>query len=108
VAVWVGFDDNRGLNLSGSTAAVPIYADFARRLPSHFFEEPFPEVPGVVTASVDPTTGMLVTEDCPTSVNEQFLAGTEPTERCTVHGGGSPAAAGGPGLPPVEGTEGPR
>lgn len=108
VAVWVGFDDNRGLNLSGSTAAVPIYADFARRLPAHFFEEPFPEVPGVVTASVDPTTGMLVTEDCPTSINEQFLEGTEPTERCTVHGGGSPAPAGGPGLPAVEGTEGPR
>jgi penicillin-binding protein 1B len=108
VAVWVGFDDNRGLNLSGSAAAVPIYADFARRLPSHFFEEPFPEVPGVVTASVDPTTGMLVTEDCPTSLNEQFLAGTEPTERCTVHGGGSLAPAGAPGLPPVEGTDAPR
>ncbi len=108
VAVWVGFDDNRGLNLSGSTAAVPIYADFARRLPSHFFEEPFPEVPGVVTASVDPTTGMLVTEDCPTSVNEQFLAGTEPTERCTVHGDGSPPPSGGTDLPPVEGTDGAR
>jgi penicillin-binding protein 1B len=85
VAVWVGFDDNRGLNLSGSTAAVPIYSEFVRRLPSHYFEEPFPAVPGVVTASVDPTTGMLVTEECPTSVNELFIAGTEPTERCTVH-----------------------
>lgn len=108
VAVWVGFDDNRGLNLSGSAAAVPIYAEFARRLPSHFFEEPFPEVPGVVTASVDPTTGMLVTEDCPTSVNEQFLSGTQPTERCTVHGGGSAAPAAGPALLPPEGAEGPR
>jgi len=99
VAVWVGFDDNRGLNLSGSTAAVPIYAAFARRLPSHLFEEPFPDVPGVVTASVDPTTGMLVTEECPTSVNELFVAGTEPTERCTVHaeGGTLPAPAGDPG-----------
>ena len=35
VAVWVGFDDNRGLNLSGSMAALPIYADFVRRLPTH-------------------------------------------------------------------------
>jgi len=96
VAVWVGFDDNRGLNLSGSTAAVPIYAAFARRLPSHLFEEPFPEVPGVVSASVDPTTGMLVTEECPTSVNELFVAGTEPTERCTVHGDGwAPASPAG-------------
>ena len=92
VAVWVGFDDNRGLNLSGAAAAVPIFAEFARRLPSHYFEEPFPEVPGVVTASVDPTTGMLVTEECPTSYNEVFLAGTEPTQRCTVHGAGGPPA----------------
>jgi penicillin-binding protein 1B len=88
VAVWVGFDDNRGLNLSGSMAALPIYVDFVRRLPSHDFETTFPTTPGVVTASIDPTTGMLVTEDCPTSFNEVFLAGTEPKQRCTVHGGG--------------------
>ena len=97
VAVWVGFDDNRGLSLSGSAAAVPIYSEFARRLPSHFFEEPFPEVPGTVSASVDPSTGMLVTEECPTSVNELFVAGTEPTARCTVHGGGGGAASSGVG-----------
>ncbi len=94
VAVWVGFDDNRGLNLSGSSAALPIFADFVRRLPSQYFEVPFPTTPGIVTASIDPTTGMLVTEECPTSLNEVFLAGTAPTERCTVHGGGGP----GPGI----------
>ena len=88
VAVWVGFDDNRGLNLSGSMAALPIFADFARRIPSHSFEVPFPLTEGVVTASIDPATGMLVTEECPASFNELFLAGTEPTVRCTVHGGG--------------------
>ena len=32
-AVWVGYDDNRGLNLSGSQAAVPIFADFSRAVP---------------------------------------------------------------------------
>jgi penicillin-binding protein 1B len=94
VAVWVGFDDNRGLNLSGSSAALPIFADFVRRLPPQYFEAPFPRTPGVVTASIDPTTGMLVTEECPKSFNEVFLEGTAPTERCTVHGGGGP----GPGI----------
>jgi penicillin-binding protein 1B len=93
VAVWVGFDDNRGLNLSGSSAALPIFADFVRRLPSQYFEAPFPTTPGVVSASIDPTTGMLVTEECPKSFNEVFLEGTAPKERCTVHGGGG----GGPG-----------
>jgi penicillin-binding protein 1B len=94
VAVWVGFDDNRGLNLSGSSAALPIFADFVRRLPSQYFETPFPSTPGVVTASIDPTTGMLVTEECPTSFDEVFLVGTQPKERCNVHGG----AAAGPGV----------
>ena len=56
VAVWVGFDDNRGLGLSGSAAAVPIFAEFVRRLPSHYFEEPFPTSPGVVTVQIDPTS----------------------------------------------------
>lgn len=85
VAVWVGFDDNRGLSLSGTMAAVPIFADFARRLPSHLFEAPFPQTAGVVTRSVDPDTGYLVTEECPRSLNEVFVAGTEPRERCPVH-----------------------
>lgn len=85
VAVWVGFDDNRGLNLSGAMAAVPIFAEFARRVPSHYFEEPFPEVPDVVTEKIDPTTGMLWTESCPEAWNEVFIMGTEPKEPCTAH-----------------------
>ena len=95
VAVWVGFDDNRGLNLSGSTAALPIWADFVRRLPTHWFETPFPRTPGVVTASIDPTTGLLVTEECPASLDEVFLEGTEPKQRCP-HGGGGVVP--GPGI----------
>lgn len=101
VAVWVGFDDNRGLNLSGSMAALPLFADFVRRLPSHLFEVPFAESPGVVTASIDPTTGYLVTEECPRALNELFVAGTEPKQRCPFHHGGPPeGAAPGPGIAP--------
>ena len=104
VAVWLGFDDNRGLNLSGSMAAVPIYAEFARRLPAHYFEDSFPQSPGVVGATIDPATGYLVTEDCPTSFNEVFVAGTEPKERCPVHRGYAAGGGGGgssePGLLP--------
>ncbi len=36
-AIWVGYDDNRGLNLSGSQAAVPIFAEFSRSLPAQPF-----------------------------------------------------------------------
>lgn len=86
-AVWVGFDDNRGLNLSGSMAAIPIFGEFVRRLPAHYFEEPFPTSPGVVGSLIDPASGLLATEECPSAVNEVFVVGTEPKERCTLHRG---------------------
>ena len=100
VAVWVGFDDNRGLGLSGSAAAVPIFADFARRIPSHYFEEPFPTSPGVVTVLIDPASGKFRTEACPESFAELFVAGTEPTEPCPLHGApkAEPAPFPGPGV----------
>ena len=48
------------------------------------FERP----PEVVTAEVDPESGMLATDDCPAPVHEVFLSGTRPTEKCDLHGGG--------------------
>jgi penicillin-binding protein 1B len=101
VAVWVGFDDNRGLGLSGSAAAVPIFAEFARRLPAHYFETPFPVSPGVVTVVIDPASGMFRTDACPQSFAELFVSGTEPTEPCPLHGApkAAPAPVPGPGVP---------
>ncbi len=64
-AVWVGYDDNRGLNLSGTQAAVPIFADFSKALPSQYFAEGFPVPSDIVTAEIDPETGFLATPRCP-------------------------------------------
>ncbi len=82
--VWVGFDDNRELNLSGSQAALPIWAEFMKRaasmLPLHG-EDFFPpeDVPKV---EIDPTTGMLATANCLEHEEEYFIKGTEPTVPC--------------------------
>ncbi len=100
VAVWVGFDDNRGLGLSGSAAAVPIFAEFVRRLPAYYFEVPFPSSPGVVTVDIDPVSGKFRTEACPQSFAELFVSGTEPTEPCPLHGVPKPVPVPGPGVPP--------
>jgi penicillin-binding protein 1B len=86
--IWVGYDDNRGLNLSGSQAAVPIFADFSRSLPPQLFAEGFPVPSDIVTADIDPDTGYLVTPYCPRRMTEVFIAGTAPTEICHVHEGG--------------------
>ncbi|HEY1434747.1 MAG TPA: PBP1A family penicillin-binding protein [Thermoanaerobaculia bacterium] len=85
-AVWVGYDDNRGLNLSGTQAAVPIFADFSRSIPAQFFAEDFPMPSDIVTAQIDPTTGFLASPSCPQTLSEVFIQGTAPTASCPVHG----------------------
>jgi penicillin-binding protein 1B len=82
--VWVGFDDNRELNLSGAQSALPIWTEFMKRavklkpLSSQEFEVP----EGVTDVEIDPTTGLLATERCLQREKEYFIKGTEPTLRC--------------------------
>jgi membrane carboxypeptidase/penicillin-binding protein len=39
----------------------------------------------IVTAEIDPTTGLLVTEKCPAKRTEYFIEGTQPQENCEAH-----------------------
>jgi len=87
IGVWVGFDDERAIRLTGSQAALPIWMDIARRmLPEQ--AAPFSPPAGVVARAIDPKTGQLATSQCPERVDEVFIEGTEPTVYCEVHGGG--------------------
>jgi penicillin-binding protein 1B len=79
--VWVGFDDNSDIGLTGGVIAAPIWGDFMiRALKIHpelggSFEDPG----GLVVCDIDPTTGAAPSEASPGSRREIFLAGTEPT-----------------------------
>jgi membrane carboxypeptidase/penicillin-binding protein len=75
------------LNLSGSQAAVPIFADFSRSLPPYLFSESFPVPSDIVTADIDPDTGYLFTPGCPRKMTEVFISGTAPSELCPEHQG---------------------
>lgn len=87
IGVWVGYDDERPLRLTGSQAALPIWMDLARRvIPPDV--PAFVMPPGVVTREIDPKTGQLATFQCPEHVSEVFIEGTEPSVYCEVHGGG--------------------
>lgn len=87
IGVWVGFDDERAIRLTGAQAALPIWLDIARRmLPEQ--APPFSPPSGIVTRAIDPKTGQLATSQCPEQVEEVFIEGTEPTVYCEVHGGG--------------------
>jgi penicillin-binding protein 1B len=82
--VWVGFDDNRELNLSGSQSALPIWTDFMKKAVSlrPLAGASFMVPDGVPEVEIDPTTGLLATENCLQREMEYFIKGTEPMLRC--------------------------
>ena len=76
VIAWVGYDDNRDLNLEGARSALPIWTEFMMKATAlyppkdpdqMYFEAP----PGIEFARVD---------------QEAFIAGTAPTSYCPLHG----------------------
>jgi penicillin-binding protein 1B len=88
--VWVGFDDNRDLGLSGGNAPAPIWADFMKRavaLPAYSDVKPFEMPDGVTKVTIDPESLALATPECPVTREEVYIHGTEPTEFCPLHGG---------------------
>jgi penicillin-binding protein 1B len=88
--VWVGFDDNRDLGLSGASAPAPIWADFMKRavaLPAYQNVQEFDMPDGVTKVTIDPESLMLATPECPVTREEVYIHGTEPTEFCPLHGG---------------------
>jgi penicillin-binding protein 1B len=88
--VWVGFDDNRDLGLSGANAPAPIWADFMKRaiaLPAYSNVQPFVMPEGIMRVTIDPESLQLATPECPITREEVYIHGTEPTEFCVLHGG---------------------
>ncbi len=86
--VWVGFDDNRQLDLSGANSAGPVWAEFMKKammLPAFSDAQGFERPEGVVSVDVDPESLLLATPECPEPRQEVFLAGTEPSDFCPLH-----------------------
>jgi penicillin-binding protein 1B len=82
--VWVGFDDNRELDLEGSKSALPVWLEFMKRaVKYHPASRNFdPPPPGVVAVSIDPYSGLLAGPECGGGQREYFIAGTEPRAEC--------------------------
>jgi penicillin-binding protein 1A len=88
-AVWFGFDrpgNSLGVNLTGSTLAGPVWADFMRDihqgLPPRDFVRP---AAGLIDAKVCTKTGLLWTPGCPGDITLPFLEGTQPKQLCDQH-----------------------
>jgi penicillin-binding protein 1B len=84
--VWVGLDDNQVIGLSGSQAALPIWAGFMTRALAGRPNVPFRTPLGITAVEIDRDTGMLPSPGCPRLRMQAFLPGTEPTMMCDQHG----------------------
>jgi penicillin-binding protein 1B len=83
--VWVGFDDNTPLGLSGTQAALPIWTDFMKRALAGHSGTSFDAPEGISFVDIDRDTGRLAMPGCPRVTSEAFLAGTEPRDVCQLH-----------------------
>ena len=95
--VWVGFDDNRDLNLEGARSALPVWAEFMKRaheLRQYRNVTEFSPPAGVTSVQIDPESGLLATASCPQVRTEYFVEGSQPVESCNLHGGGTMHIAG--------------
>lgn len=72
--VWVGFDNQRPLGNRevGSVAALPIWIDFMGNILSGKDETSFYKPPEIISAKVDPTTGMLAHPSDTNAITETF------------------------------------
>lgn len=86
VSVWVGNNDNTPMSYvaSGITGASPIWNKIIRTQLSeenpHAFTAPSP----LVKLAICTTTGTLSCQGCPSTKEEYFIPGTEPTQRCVA------------------------
>ncbi|MBI2897527.1 MAG: PBP1A family penicillin-binding protein [Deltaproteobacteria bacterium] len=80
--VWVGFDDHSplGPGESGAKSALPIWVELVAAAEASHPAASFAVPAGIVTARIDPASGLLAYEGLATAITEQFLDGTEPAE----------------------------
>jgi penicillin-binding protein 1B len=89
VAVWIGFDDNKQLGLTGAEAALPAWTEFVRNaveLKPDLGGEAFERPVGITFVEIDPETGLLATASCPQHEQIALTATLAPNLECTTHG----------------------
>jgi penicillin-binding protein 1B len=82
--VWVGDDFGGSVRRTGAQAALPVWTRFIEVASAGRPPRPFQPPPGIVTARIDPASGMRLSSGCPSfgGVEELFIEGTEPKESC--------------------------
>ena len=86
--VWVGFDDNRELNLEGAKSALPIWADFmkqAAKFRRYQDVRNFQPPPGSCRRRFAPIPVNWPANSARMCASDVFIDGTQPAIECQVH-----------------------
>ena len=93
--VWIGYDDGKtlGAGETGASVALPAWMDIMKIAHEHKPPADFPRPSGVVTVRIDRKTGKLPPDEDTDTMDEVFLAGTEPTDIGATEDAGADDAA---------------
>ena len=84
--VWVGYDDNKKIGLTGGVAAVPIWTSYMKCIQPYLDDNSFLAPPSITTRTIDTGTYRVIDPSCPPTgaqKPEVFLKGTEPDTTCS-------------------------
>ena len=87
-AVWIGFDDNQQLGLTGAEAALPVWTEFMKNavdLRPELGGRSFTQPDGVTIVEVDPETEELASGKCPQHELVAIAVAQAPTSECFRH-----------------------
>jgi penicillin-binding protein 1B len=83
--VWVGFDDARSMQTTGSGAALPIWADLMRAIPQHVSGSWLAQPPGIIQKTICLQSGLPAEPGvCRTVRDEYFLVENCPRQSCEL------------------------
>ncbi len=87
-AIWIGFDDNKQLGLTGAEAALPAWVEFMKNavdLRPELGGKSFDRPDGITVVEIDPETGQLATGLCPLHVRVAMPIAQAPYSECYRH-----------------------
>jgi penicillin-binding protein 1B len=102
--VWIGFDDNRQLGLTGAESALPVWTEFVRgalELRPELGGAAFLRPAGIVSVEIDPATGQLASPACPARERIAVTPALAPTDECLTHQPNFPLLAAYEAQPPA-------
>ncbi len=74
--VWVGRDDNQDANITGATAALPVFSDLFAGINTSAIDMGYHD--NIEWKLVDYRSGLLATDDCRNTVSVPYIRGTAP------------------------------